>query len=622
MNGFESVNLDSTVLDEGRKESASTTSDEEDLNPHDFITSEPISESSDSHVIPGGLTDSDEDSHEYSHEYSEDSRLNLIDDLLTSTVSNDASMADPSVILDFPKPPNITHSGENMVQFMLSKCQSLQQELIDTTRLQDVYINEGNDNLDQTRLRIQTCLTKLSEAYYSLHELYQRERNYVTATYASFNQWDQRRAKLLAKISDIKSTSSKYGNKLASLLDDSITVDNEIAELESKLSSLRNKKLVLNAEINSTSSVLESKTSKHVTMFRDLDQMGYEALFSFLNELGVSEGQIHNIIDYATVDVTFMNKYKASSKKAQELAQSNDTIKGSASNANSNSKSKPTSLPPPPSTPLSPYEKGFAKGSNSSKKIRNRVLAIFQTYLPNDKHQQYQSTDHQLSSSVPHIPKTNELQVDDEQNTISTKLNLEPILLLLKHKEQALQDLDLQASKIAANYHQCEKAWSDLQLVLALQERKLLSYLEASTNMQADGVKNTTVSIIETSINQIQSTLERNNFKEFDPTLKLAIVNEIRALIAAINLVANVDLSNSLASLARVGISEEWLLNDHKSQHQYTNLRAHEESTTISNDLTYFGIPLVNNLVMNTNDRDLVPSETFLVGTSKQIKKE
>lgn len=680
MNGFESVNLDSTVLEERPKrlrtvlESASTTSDEEDLDPHDFITSE-------SHVIPtdhisspirpdrqqlqSEEEDEDEDNDneeahlaDQSHESSESNQFSdesnhFIESFSHSTVPNTIQTTSPydlspsltPIVLDsyvlnspmlessfvgltsdlkgsmlqFPKPPNIDHTGDNMVEFMLKKCQKLQEELAYNANAQNVYINEGSDKLDKTRVRILKNLAKLSESYYALHELYQREKEYVSATYNSFNLWDKKRSKLLDKISSVKSTQNKYGKKLAGLLDDSHAVDNEISELENRLRSLRNKKLVLNAEINTTASVLESKTSKHVAMFRNLDDMGYEALTVFLNELGIPEDQIDNVIDFSPVDVTFMNKYRATSKIALASVHSNDTI--TKESAATPMGIQPYSAPEEETqidlTSLSPFAKGFAKGSKSSKKLRDQIFAIIQNYLSSEKrsHEQQQS---------PSIPKTNEIQVDDDQNTISTKLNLEPILRLLSHKKRALDDLDLDASKKAANFHQCDNAWSDLQQVLAQQERKLLSYLEASTNMQSEGVKNTTVSIIEASINQIQSNLERNNFKAFDPTLKLAIVHEIRALIAAIKLVANADLTGSLASLARLGITEDLLFSSDKGleyQEQYSKSLAVRDSTTISNDLGYFGIPLESLMGIKQSSPQILELNT-VTGPSKQIKKE
>lgn len=350
---------------------------------------------------------------------------------------------------------NVNQSGdsESPIEFLSNKNKLLFKELQQNLQVHKEFVSSGDTGLMRRRNMIGQNFDQLSENFYSLNELYAKDITYTESLYSSFRKWDRKRNKILDKIVSIKSDKSKYGAKLTGLLDESREIDAEIEALEKKLNSLKSKKRLINTEIQDTSSVLESKTSKYVESFKQLESQGKDAMLSFLMSNGIPQRELSTIIKSTPVNVTFINGYN--NKLASERIISEPTtvktevkplVNGLQPVETSPLSSSGIGMKPfvPPDLVEQPsshdnenwnhghgptaYEKGYAKGAKLTAAVKSHINNFIHTVFASLPEHHLNNNDSVSTTTPLDIPPT--ASVDDSTNTVSEKLELEPVLKL------------------------------------------------------------------------------------------------------------------------------------------------------------------------------------------------
>lgn len=472
-----------------------------------------------------------------------------------------------------------SHPTDSPLQHLQEVYQTLQRDLLHNLSLHKQALNRGSNSLNQIREVISQNLHQISENQYSLNELYQREASFNKSMVKKFVKWDTKRDKLLKKVQTIKSSSNDHGIKLLKLLDEADNLDSEIVKLESKLNSLKAKRKILLDEINDTSSVLESRSSAFVKSFKELDSVGETAIFDILRQNSLLDEKSRILVKRVPVDVTFQNQYKKF-KDAESLMESHIP-----DNKSGNSEANPGTLAagagqtrnavaaqhnpdsigaqpynpdsmgtqpynpdsmgtqpydpgamgtqpynPDPTTPHhpsaadSPYHDGFNKGHRQSEKLKQQLQYIFNTYVKPLLEQNERR----------HTP----IRVDDRDNTITSKIDLVPILAFLEHKVDAYTQLSKETGQISTVYHQYGSCWNDICSSLKRNENEL----QASIFGDKLTIDSTISTLLSNSIEILLKSTSYASTISKDPMSPIMglILNEATALLSALELVPSV----------------------------------------------------------------------------------
>ncbi|EGV59967.1 hypothetical protein CANTEDRAFT_136475 [Yamadazyma tenuis ATCC 10573] len=578
---FESINLASTINDTNMHrtplrmppdlESVSGTSDDEELDPTEFLSSDspellkqphnqknvidPIPETSGGEQL-SGLSPQSSSS----------------EPVLTDTIHKSMSMLDSVIqdsLVDSLSIHLPTHNGqydsdsESPIQHLQQNFDRLQGELRSNIVLHKSALEKGSDSLNRLRDTIADNLHSLSEIQYSLNELYQRESARNKELCNRFIKWDEKRRKLLAKIQYIKSDKNSFGIKLSGLLDESTSLDSEIMEYEAKLLSLKAKRKILQTEIEDTSSVLESRTSLFVKAFKELDRNGEVAVLAALRQNGLTDEKANVLLKKIAVDVTFVKHYEKKLEQSVRVNRSSPS-KPSSEKATTIIQDKPNRIevqayePPtsqmgmqaydpgvqeyePPAHPpiqrpytanrnsSDPYDKGFSRGFEQSEKFKSQLQHIYEQYIKplleqRDREKGYRS-----------------LKVDDNENTVTSKIDLVPILEFLEHKVDAYSELSNKTGKLSTIYHQYSSCWKDVCSSI----RKRENDLQASIFGQREDVESAISSILKSTLDDLLLSAEYSSNISSDPEspLKRLILHEVNALLSALSIVPSVQES-------------------------------------------------------------------------------
>ncbi|KAG7664855.1 uncharacterized protein J8A68_001613 [[Candida] subhashii] len=600
-NGFESINLASTTqlaqaslppLRRLQSVANSTTSDEEeedikhDIDPVLFISTDKTNnvDDVDELLIPKPLN-------------LRNSRHRKGNNLGVAKTSLDARSIDTlrgsefeSVYEDsivFPRDfavrnTNIQANDTSPIEYVSDKIKHQLQDLNRNSKFHAAFLKQGDDRLHALRNSILNDYDQVSRNYYSLNELYSKDADYTERLYGAFKKWDQKRDKVLNKIKDIKSPKSKHGSKMMDLLNKSIGIDQEIEELEQKLQTLKTRKQVVTKEIEDTSSVLESKTAKYINIFRNMEETGKEEMLSFLISNGVPSAEVERIIKTVPVDVTFLNNITpttldhSSVVNPASLAIVSDPENVSAptnvpsttifpqengSKATQQIGIQPYVLPDESNTANkpkddlwlknhehgpTPYEKGYAKGTQNSMAMKAKLQKVMKKVLESTLPEPQTKTNNNRSV----LPR--KTRVDDLYNTISQKLDLVPIVKFLEHKMEALTDLTLETSKNAALFHDIGKCWNNACILLDSQEEKLHNALIESTPQANNEV---VFGILTGSLKELNQILDsttklatKNNEEQVrhKKLLQSMISNEVQAIIEGLRLVSQGNQLNEI----------------------------------------------------------------------------
>lgn len=228
-----------------------------------------------------------------------------------------------------PTPKILPPNEDTPLAYLENKRVTLEKEIGSNIAKHREAIMCGDPSVSRLRLMIRSNYHQLSETFMSLEELYQREAGVVNDLLNDLRLWDAERSEILSAISHEKSPSSRDGAKLASLLDSTHEVDNEIEKLQNQLANMMTKKRVLSNEIQNTSSVLESRTLKKVELFRQLERIGRKRFALYLLRLNVPKEEVQTLMPAIPVDITFKLAYKrgfgvAWANASKELSSEND----------------------------------------------------------------------------------------------------------------------------------------------------------------------------------------------------------------------------------------------------------------------------------------------------------
>ncbi|ODV78583.1 uncharacterized protein CANTADRAFT_42614, partial [Suhomyces tanzawaensis NRRL Y-17324] len=440
-------------------------------------------------------------------------------------------------------------SSDTPLQFATNRNHILRKELEHNLQLHGQFLANGDSNLNKLRSMLFQNFEQLSQGYYSVSELYSREIELVESLFANFERWDNKRTKILDKIRSIKNPDKKYGIKLTQLLDKASDIDTEILELETRLATLRNHKTVINSEIEVTSSVLESKTSRYVEMLRGLENQGRQAMLSFLSTSGVPLTEVDNVVKTVPIDITFIHEYNNMKSESiiktppAPLPAKHESIHRSTMGI------QPLIIPEEPPTQTSPpaiksdpkdkelwnhgygpsaYEKGYEKGVQVSSTVKQHIELFLQNFV--------RSPDSEYTGK--RVPQA---KVDDDTNTIREKLDLEPIVRLLDHKLNALNDLNQQASTDAILFHEYSVVWSDIVQRVKVQEDRLEDYMTESvpspdtSDPTISRILTDTLTYIQSQLLSMQTTLAKST--KHNPLIR-AIGDEVDAIFSALAMVS------------------------------------------------------------------------------------
>lgn len=347
--------------------------------------------------------------------------------------------------------------GQNPLVFLQTQQDTLVSELRRHVREHQATLAEGDD-CGPVRHALAQDLSRLSETCVLLHEACGQEQAGVEGLVADFEKWDRRRSKVLRHIQQIKSDSSKYGTKLAALLRRRQDVDLEVDALEARIAALKAQRSAISREIGETSSVLESKSARYVNVFRDLEQKGRDVISEYLASAGVRPHDLHLLMKSEPVDAGFS---MAQDKHHAEPASNAPAAMGAQAYEVSET---PLAAEDAGHHSASPYAQGYASGVLHLSRLKHGISGLV----------------HGLARPAPVARE----DVDDALNTITEKIDLSPILNILRHKIEAIEDLALKTSRLSAFYNQQSLAWRDVCKLLESQEKSLILRLnDPTTNL-------------------------------------------------------------------------------------------------------------------------------------------
>lgn len=514
--------------------------------------------------------------------------------------------------ITFPKQATL-HQDESPLEFLTNKNKVLLREINKNLALHKSYLQTGDDKLARVRSMLAQNFEQISENYYSLNEQYLAEISRTEELLTSFELWDKRRDVLLLKIRGVKQK-SKHALKLRDLMDASDAVDDEIDALEQRLRALREKKKALASEIDTTSLVVESRAARYVGMFNNLEVKGKHTILDYLRHSNAN-GDDAGFLRTTPVDVDIrrsrvqkkvpteltspinqipQNLPKMSDETSNQRSEaSNNKLnpKSDASNqksddasVQSNNKPLPTSSQPrafaateqlsptsgnitndtqKPSLGMQPYtlpdnedynhghgptayERGYLRGKQLSVKMVHRIGEFLQ-HLKNP----------------PQSPVREASPINDEHaNTVTEKIDLEPIVHLLDHKISAVGDLVLHTSTKATIFHQYGVLWKDVVNLMDAQEKLLMEYMSASRPVHNDPelakILTTTLSQIKLCIENMlmfESTLSQDFLFGSPNPLYLALAHEIAALFSAMYVLGG--LTPNTSEFVELGFVED-----------------------------------------------------------------
>lgn len=595
-NGFESINLASTVAlpsIKNRKQSSrsipqhsipESTSEDDEPVPQEFLFTERPEIDHDDRKSPVHTLDNDLTPHLLNSEFFLNPSKILDSQVLPETFIPNGSMFnsnfEPSHDFSIAFKPE---DQDSPLEYLQSKNTTLYKEIRKNIRNHRVLLEQGSEKLNKVRSMISQDFDQLSENFYSLNEIYSRDAAVTENLLKSFEIWDKKRDKLLNKIKVIKSMDNKHGHKLGQLIEQSSNVDAEITDLEKRLASAKERKRLLSLEIDKTSSVLESRTSKYVESFKRLEKEGQNAVADFFRLNGMPEKDLGSVIKKQPVNVKF-------SRNQQEKAVTNNIILEKAPVAQKTAEQKPAVaakpaevtpvraesmgmqpfiIPddPPPTKPTddntslnhdkgpTAFEKGFAKGSQKSLDVKSKLVYLLKLIKEssNSEKDRYQR-----------LEALTAVKVDDADNTIESKMDVDPIVTLLVHKIEALEDLVLETSRKSTEFHEYSLRWKDLIEYVKNEEYKLSTQISNSIESQLQiqsKLVNALTSMLRNlkhlaSLESLKPSLSSNSGQD-RLLLQTANGNEIRNVYLALKVISDPSQYQSIADdFRRIGYND------------------------------------------------------------------
>lgn len=435
--------------------------------------------------------------------------------------------------------PSSDHQTESPIKFLTNKNTILETELAKNINKHSQSLLTGDESLSKFRSMIHQNFLQLSELNYALHELYTTILSRNLTLYQDFEDWDSKRDKVLAKVKFLKSDKDINGNKLATLIEQDLAINEEISDLQNRIYRLQDSKKALAKEIQSTTSIIESKTSKYIQVFKQLEKNGLQAVENFfkLN----SEDIPRKIVSMQKVDTSFDSQFKKSRskksinntllgnlkpnsfyspptsqhdnlRKVEKLKMDSSAVKSiqdeckgqeqstigmkpyvfdeesigishpisDKTQQNSIQSEKTHSIKNPAELNHghgpTPFELGYFNGENLGQNIKFKLKNMVSNLVANlPEHVELDS------SKIPYV--------EDSSNLITEKLDYDPIRVIIGLKIEALKSLIHNTSENATLYHKASIVWQDLIKILNQQESKLLNQISESVLQLGDSSK-------------------------------------------------------------------------------------------------------------------------------------
>lgn len=350
----------------------------------------------------------------------------------------------------------------------------LQRQLRDLIRKHERLLSDGA-NCASARQSIGQLLNQLSENNVRLYEVYSSELEFTNQFSKKLIKWNSKRTSVLKKIKLIKSADNKYGTKLQGLLDQRREVDDEVEALQKRMQVLSSKKAILNSEIGETISVLESRSAKYVSLFRNLEKQGKEAVLNYLAQETSPDTNLRSLIKTIPVDSGFnsLTAVKDYSEVTPPIQPTLILVENPNDPYKSNEKKYaqvgmipydfPVSAPSSLSQIPTPYEKGFSSGAEQVERVKEGIATLVNHLFMKDTSSAKQNT-----------------RLDDEHNIITEMMDLEPIIQLLKSKSEAMEVFLKNTSRLSESYHKDSILWADLCFILEVNEDKAYEEISKS----------------------------------------------------------------------------------------------------------------------------------------------
>lgn len=555
---FESINLASVAIDTRPLSLLGTVPESSDdgLDPHDFLTLNQNELVSESVLLDKNATDTTVPADEAIRSGSL-LTSHLYESTLKDSMSPSLLQGDDLLHYDPENGWQTQQDNDQLLQFLLNQLEALKKEMRRDLKIHKDFIAEGSD-CKQIREMIGNRFLQMSENYFSLNEIYNKESSLLRGFLQHIEKWDMKRSKILNRVRSIKSDKHNFGVKLADLLHKRNDIDAEIEELEDRLRVLRGNKAAVDTEIDEASSVLESKSAKYVNLFRELEKQGESVLSGFLFSSGLPQTDLQVLLKKKPVDAAFrFNGPDLDSKPLVAKKQSTQVSEGKQAPPSQPQKS--TQKPPPP--PLqamgaqafevpeeeipnyeekTPYEKGFEKGNEQLAKVRETMSAFMESWFARKSEQ-----------------KLRYKSVDDQLNTITDKIDLDPIVELLSHRIKAFEDLAVVSSKLSAELHNDGESWRSISSTLSSKEDKLLDLLSHSKAMNKE-VKNVLHSSF-TALKHEYDDRKGDQLTDRTTYLPILLYRELKAVASALDSIGGDPSYSSRISSVDSSVHEESL---------------------------------------------------------------
>ena len=425
--------------------------DADDYNPEEFI-------SSNEGIVKSKLTSSSQ---------------NAIEKLISGSFDNEFLEADsitsfegqlpPSDVLNMLASLEWTRANTDLIEHLSRKIAFLKNNIRKTVSLHGEYLSSGRGDVPLLRESARKYLLEVSQCFLSLNEIYEKQHSDVINSESTFKCWSMAREKLLNKINRTLSDKTKQGAKLASLVNESNKIDNEIEDLESRIARLKEKKAIISKEIDYTLSVIQSRTSVLVDQLQDIEGKGKRALFDYLASMGYTKEGIIHLMNTKVVPIEFgLQKFRKTDVKStmsQESTSQGNMLVPHYPNNLEDANKRETGSDLDPATKQNraqsshydiaskdAYERGYAKGVNSSSAIKTQLQKLIS----------------HKNTTPSTLPASMQTSIHVEDGMIIEQTDLNRVLEFLHRQAQALDSQILESSRAAAAFHENALAWEEL----------------------------------------------------------------------------------------------------------------------------------------------------------------
>lgn len=625
---YESINLASMIVEAPPLTLLSTVPESSDdgLDPHEFLTHNQTEGVSNDTVNP---EDNNTDTSVNDKFDRSNSMLasHLYESTLKGSISSAALPADDLLFLDTESGWQSRQQRELLLRFLLNRHDSLKEEMHRDMKIHHDFIAQGSD-CKQVREIIGDRFLQMSENSFALNEIYEQENTLLRSFLNHLESWDLKRARVLNRVKSIKSDKHSFGHKLAGLLQKRNDIDSEIKDLEDRLAVLRDNRAVVNAEIDEASSVLESKSAKYVNLFRELEKHGENVISGFLVSSGLPQNDLQVLLKRKNVETAFKYELKNNLPPASKQTRSPAyTPKNQSVSPNKSVTIEPQSMGAHSFEPQSmgaqafepqsmgaqafevnddelpdysektAYEKGFQRGNEQLHKVKETLASYVNSFI-NGK------------SEVKQVQKA----IDDELNTITSKIDLDPIITFLSHRIKALEDLAVESSRRSAELHQDGESWRAVTQILNSREARLLEVVSQSTEMTSE-VKELLSSNFHTLRQAINDINKSDRKVARSKYLKILLHREAKAIASTLDTIdKDFNYSSKISSIESSFTDD--LSDTEPLLKPISNLK-----------LTHYGyrptpISIVNTTTENVDGKSSRGGESVYEKSSKDIKHE